>query len=308
MSIEASGEKPPARTAVSVDLAGWRRPSSAAATPQATLVIAPTTGWPSLRLGDLWEYRELLYFLTWRDVKVRYKQTVLGVAWAVLQPLLLMTIFVLLRSLIGGKSQAVPGNLPYSVFVFSGLVPWTLFAAGITAAAAVLVANTNLVTKVYFPRLILPISSAGSFLVDLLLALAVLFCLMAWYGLYPSWRLVALPALIVLTLVATVGVGTWLSALNARYRDVRYIVPFMTQIWLFASPIFYASTQVPERWRTLYDLNPMVAVIEGFRWALFDLPWTLGWLPALSVVVSFAILVSGAFFFRRIERTFADEL
>jgi lipopolysaccharide transport system permease protein len=308
MSIEASGEKPPARTAVSVDPPEGVSGSSGASAPPVTLVIVPTHGWPSLRLGDLWEYRELLYFLTWRDVKVRYKQTVLGVAWAVLQPLLLMLIFVLLLGRVGGLSKEVPSDVPYSVFVFSGLVPWTLFAAGITAAAAVLVANTNLVTKVYFPRLVLPISSAGSFVIDLLLSLAVLLCLMAWYGLYPSWRIVALPALILLTLVASVGVGTWLAALNARYRDVRYIVPFLTQIWLFLSPVVYTSTQVPEPWRVLYNLNPMVAVIEGFRWALFDLPWTLGWLPALSVVVSFAILVSGAFFFRRIERTFADEL
>jgi lipopolysaccharide transport system permease protein len=273
-----------------------------------SLVLAPTHGWASLRLRDIWDYRELLYFLTWRDVKVRYKQTVLGVAWAVLQPLLMMAIFVLLLGRVGGLSKNTPDGIPYPLFVFAGLTPWTLFSAGIVAAAGVLVANVNLVTKVYFPRLVLPLASAGSFLVDLLLTTVVLLLLMAAYGIYPTWRIVALPALVLLTLAAAVGVGTWLAAVNARYRDVRYVVPFLIQILLFLSPIAYSTAKVSGTWAWVYDLNPMVAAIEGFRWALLGVPWTLGWLPLVSVGATVAILVSGAFFFRRLERTFADEI
>ena len=307
MSTKATGK--PAPTPVTIDPPeGEQAGEPGLPGAQTTLVIAPTSGWVALRLGDIWVYRELLYFLTWRDVKVRYKQTVLGVLWAVLQPILMMLIFVLLLGRVGGLSTKTPDGIPYPLLVFAGLTPWTLFSAGITAAAGVLVANANLVTKVYFPRLILPVASAGSYLVDLVLSTIVLFGLMAWYGIYPTWRIVALPGLAVLTLVAAIGVGTWLAALNARYRDVRYVVPFMVQIWLFLSPIAYAAARVPEQYRWLYDLNPMVAVIEGFRWALLGLPWDLGWMPLISVTVSFVILVSGAFFFRRIERTFADEL
>jgi lipopolysaccharide transport system permease protein len=273
-----------------------------------SLVVEPTHGWASLRLGDLWEYRELLYFLTWRDVKVRYKQTILGVGWAVLQPLLMMAIFVLLLGRVAGLSKNTPDGVPYPLFVFAGLTPWTLFSAGIVAAASVLVANVSLVTKVYFPRLVLPLASAGSFLVDLLLTTLVLLVLMAAYGFYPSWRILVLPALVLLTLAAAVGIGSWLAALNARYRDVRYVVPFMIQILLFVSPIAYSTAKVSGAWAWLYDLNPMVAAIEGFRWALLGVPWTLGWLPLLSVVATAVILVSGAFFFRRLERTFADEI
>ncbi|HEX4521414.1 MAG TPA: ABC transporter permease [Gaiellaceae bacterium] len=305
MSIKAGDQ--PAPPPVSIDPPGGAGGGTGPSAPPATLVIAPTRGWVALRLGDIWAYRELLYFLTWRDVKVRYKQTVLGVLWAVLQPLLMMLIFVLLLGRVAGLKSQTPG-VPYPLIVFAGLTPWTLFSAGISAAAVVLVTSANLVTKVYFPRLILPIASAGSYLVDLLLSLVVLLGLMAVYGIYPTWRIVVLPGLILLTLIAAIGIGTWLTALNARYRDVRYVVPFMVQIWLFLSPIAYTTARVPEEYRWLYDLNPMVAVIEGFRWALLGLHWDLGWQPVLSVIVSFVFLVSGAFFFRRVERTFADEL
>jgi lipopolysaccharide transport system permease protein len=306
MSTDVTGE---ARSgaAATVD-SPERAPAGPGQPAPPTLVIAPTSGWAALRLGDVWSYRELLYFLTWRDIKVRYKQTVLGVGWAVLQPLLMMAIFALLLGRVAGLSETTPDGIPYPLLVFAGLTPWTLFSAGIVAAAAVLVGNANLVTKVYFPRLVLPLASAGSFLVDLLLTTLVLLGLMALYGIYPTWRIVALPFLVLLTLAATVGVGTWLAALNARYRDVRYVVPFLVQILLFLSPIAYSASRVPDQWAWLYNLNPLVAAVEGFRWALLGLPWTLGWLPLLSVVATLAILVSGVFFFRRLERTFADEL
>src|SRR5262249_38982032 len=216
--------------------------------------------------------------------------------------------FVLLLGRVAGLSENTPSGVPYPLLVFAGLTPWTLFSAGIAAAAAVLVVNANLVTKVYFPRLVLPLASAGSFLVDLFLTLLVLLGLMAIYGIYPTWRIVVLPALVLLTLAASVGIGTWLTALNARYRDVRYVVPFLVQILLFLSPIAYSTSRVSDHWAWLYDLNPMVAAIEGFRGALLGMPWDLGWLPLLSVLATAAILASGVVFFRRLERTFADEL
>ncbi len=303
MSTEAAGDATPVTLTVSVDASGDARHEE-----PPTLVIQATHGWLSLRLRDIWEYRELLYFLTWRDIKVRYKQTVLGVGWAVLQPILMMLIFTLLRSRVATGSSGTPDGIPYPVFVFAGLTPWTLFSSGITAASVVLVGNSNLVTKVYFPRLVLPLASAGSYLVDLLMTVVVLLVLMAGYGLYPSWRIVALPALIVLAVVATVGIGFWFSALNARYRDVRYVVPFLLQVGLFVSPIAYAAAKVPGAYQWIYNLNPMVAVIEAFRWSLLGVSWDLGWVPLISVAASMVILVSGAYFFRRVERTFAEEL
>jgi lipopolysaccharide transport system permease protein len=221
---------------------------------------------------------------------------------------MLMLIFTLLLGRLAGLSKGEPVGIPYPVLVFAGLAPWTLFSAAITACSGALVANTNLVTKVYFPRLLLPIASAGSYLIDLILSSAVLLVLMAYYGIYPGWRIIALPGLALFTLVAAVGVGTWLTALNTRYRDVRYVVPFLLQIWLFASPITYSSTRVPASYRVLYDLNPMAGVVEGFRWALLGTPWQLGVLPVISAFASVVILISGAFFFRRLERTFADEI
>jgi lipopolysaccharide transport system permease protein len=273
-----------------------------------TIVIEPTRGWMSLRLGEVWEYRELLYFFVWRDVKVRYKQTALGALWVIVQPLTMMAIFTLLLGRLAGLGSDTPGNVPYSVLVFAGLVPWTLFSSSLNASAQSLVGSANLVTKVYFPRLILPAASLGSYLIDFALSTTVLLLLMGYDGIYPTWRIVAFPAIGLATLVSAGGVGTWLTALNVRYRDIRYLVPFLTQIWLFASPVAYSTTRIPERYRVVYDLNPMAGIAEGFRWSLLGTPWGLGWLPALSFVVSVGILVSGAFFFRRVERTFADEM
>lgn len=272
------------------------------------IVVEPTKGWLSLRLRDLWEYRELFYFLIRRDVKVRYTQTALGVAWVVVQPLTMMVVFALLLGRLGGLSKNTPDGLPYTVLVFAGLVPWTTFSSSLTATSQSLLADTNLITKVYFPRLILPLASAGSFFVDFLLSTVVLFGLMAYYGIYPDWRIVALPALGLLALVSSVGVGTWLTALNVRYRDIRYVVPFLVQVWLFASPVAYSTTQIPSSFRLVYELNPMAGTVEGFRWALLGTPWRLGWLPAVSVGIALFALLTGAYFFRRVERTFADEI
>lgn len=272
------------------------------------IVIEPTSGLPSLRLADLWDYRELLYFLVWRDVKVRYTQTALGVAWVVVQPLTMMVVFALLLGRLGGLSKGTPGGVPYPVLVFAGLVPWTLFAASLAAMSQSLILDSNLITKVYFPRLILSLSSAGSFLVDFVLSTVVLLFLMAYYGIYPDWRMVALPALGFFALVSSVGVGTWLTALNVRYRDIRYVVPFLIQVWLFVSPVVYSSTEIPGNLRAVYDLNPMAGAVEGYRWALIGTPWRLGWNPLISAVVAVVVLVGGAYFFRRVEPTFADEI
>jgi homopolymeric O-antigen transport system permease protein len=272
------------------------------------IVIEPTRGWMPIPVAELWEYRELLLFMVWRDLKVRYRQTVLGVLWVVVQPLILMGIFALLLGRLGGLSKGTPGHVPYTVLVFAGLVPWTLFASSMSATSQSLVNDAHLITKVYFPRLILPISSVGSYLVDFLLATAVLLVLMAGYGIYPGWRIVALPAVAVVAIVSALGVGTWLTALNVRYRDVRYAVPFLVQVWLFASPVAYSSTKIPTAFRALYDLNPIAAAVEGSRWALIGTQWRLGWLPAISVATAFIVLVTGAMYFRRVERTFADEI
>jgi lipopolysaccharide transport system permease protein len=305
MEGKATGERPGSRVAAVEASAGGPRPPQPL---RGRIVIEPTTGWLSLRLRDLWEYRELLFFLVWRDVKVRYTQTALGITWVVVQPLTMMVVFALLLGRLGGLSKGTPGGVPYTVLVFAGLVPWTLFASSLAATSQSLVMNTNLITKVYFPRLILPIASAGSFLVDFILSTLVLLVLMAFYGLYPDWRIAALPVLGLLALVSAVAVGTWLTAANVRYRDIRYVVPFLVQVWLFASPVAYSATKIPSAFRLVYELNPMAGTIEGFRWALIGTPWDLGWLPAVSVLVAFLALVTGAFFFRRVERTFADEI
>jgi lipopolysaccharide transport system permease protein len=220
----------------------------------------------------------------------------------------MMVVFALLLGRLGGLSKDTPGGVPYTVLVFAGLVPWTLFASSLAATSQSLVMNTELITKVYFPRLVLPLASAGSFLVDFALSTAVLLVLMAAYGLHPDWRMVSLPLFGLLALVSAVGVGTWLTALNVRYRDIRYVVPFLVQVWLFASPVAYSTTKIPSAFRVVYELNPMAGTIEGFRWALIGTPWRLGWLPTASVLIAFLALVTGAYFFRRVERTFADEI
>ena len=265
--------------------------------------IEPTSGWVSLRLAELWEYRELLYFLTWRDIKVRYKQTALGASWAVLQPLMTMVVF----SLFFGKLAKIPSDgIPYPVFSFAALIPWTFFANGLTQSSNSLVTSSNLVKKVYFPRLAIPIGSVLSGLVDFVIAFFVLILLMLIYGIFPTWNVLWLPLFVILTLITSLGVSLWLTTLNVKYRDVRYTVPFIVQFWLFATPIAYPSSLLSEPWRTLYGINPMVGVVESFRWALLGTQTAPGPMFAVSVVASLLILTGGAFYFRRMEKTFAD--
>jgi len=267
------------------------------------LRIAPAQGRASLKLHEVWEYRELLYFLTWRDIKVRYKQTVLGVAWAIIQPFFTMVVF----SLFFGRLAKVPSDgIPYPIFSYAALVPWTFFANGLNQASNSLVGSANLITKVYFPRLIVPISSTISGAVDFVLAFVVLLGMMLYYGMVPTVNVLWLPLFLLLTLVTSLGVGLWLSAMNVQFRDVRYIVPFLTQLWLFATPIAYPGGLLSEPWRTLYGLNPMVGVVEGFRWALLGTDTAPGSMIAVSVLIAVALLVSGAFYFRSMEKTFAD--
>jgi lipopolysaccharide transport system permease protein len=265
--------------------------------------IRPSRGWVSLNLRDLWEYRELLYFLTWRDIKVRYKQTVLGAAWAILQPFFTMVVF----SLFFGRLAGVPSDgIPYPIFSYAALVPWQFFANGLTASSTSLVASANLIKKIYFPRLVVPISAVLSGAVDFALAFLVLLGMMLFYGVVPTWAVLWLPPLLVLALVTSLGVGLWLTAMNVQFRDVRYAVPFLVQAWMFATPIAYPSSLLDEPWRTLYGINPMVGVVEGFRWALLGTETAPGPIILVSAVVAVGLLVSGAFYFRRMEKTFAD--
>ncbi|MDQ2809004.1 MAG: ABC transporter permease [Chloroflexota bacterium] len=265
--------------------------------------IKRTQGWAALNLHELWEYRELLYLLTWRDIKVRYKQTVLGGAWAILQPVLLMIVF----SLFFGKLLNAPSDgIPYPVFTFCALLPWQLFAYALTQSGNSLVANQQLITKVYFPRLIIPIAAVLSGLVDFAIAFVVLLGLMLWYGIVPTVAVLTLPLFVLLAVATALAVGLWLSALNVQYRDVRHTIPFLTQFWMFATPIAYAASIVPAQWRVLYGLNPMVGVVEGFRWALLGQSSGPGPLLLVSIIVVGGLLVGGLLYFRRVEDTFAD--
>ena len=267
------------------------------------ITIEPSRGWVPLRPGDLWAYRELLYFLVWRDVKVRYKQTALGAAWAIIQPVLTMVVF----SVFFGRLASMPSDgIPYPIFAYTALVPWTFFAHALGQASNSLVGSSHLVKKVYFPRLVVPLASVLSGIIDFLLAFGVLIVLMMWYGVGFSPRVLAVPLLILEVVVTALGVALWLSALNVEYRDVRYAVPFLTQFWLFATPVAYPSSLLTEPWRTLYGLNPMVGVVDGFRWALLQTGSPPGAMTALSALVSLVLLVGGAYYFRRLERTFAD--
>ena len=267
------------------------------------IVVKPSKGWISLKLKDLWEYRELFYFLTWRDIKVRYKQTVLGAAWAIIQPFFTMVVF----SLFFGKLAKVPSDgIPYPIFAYAALVPWTFFANGLSQSANSMVENANLIKKVYFPRMVVPISSVISGVVDFVLAFLVLLGMMFFYGIFPTKNIIWLPLLLVMAFVTALGVGLWLSALNVQFRDVRYTVPFLTQFWLFATPIAYPSSLLSEPWRTLYGINPMVGVVEGFRWALLGTETAPGPIIVVSALVALTLLVGGAFYFRRMEKSFAD--
>lgn len=267
-----------------------------------TIIVRPPRGWAPIQFRALWDYRELLYFLTWRDIKVRYKQTALGFAWAIIQPLFMMIVFTLFFGILA----KVPSNgIPYPLFTYTALLPWTLFSEGIARSSMSLVQDANLVQKVYFPRLIMPLSSILSPVVDFAIALTILVGMMFYYGYLPTVRVLWLPVFVLLAMVTALGVGLWLSAINVKYRDVRYVIPFLTQLWLFASPVVYSSSLVPVRFQAFYGLNPMAGVIEGFRWVLLgaEPPSSL---IAVSIIVVLIVLVSGAFYFRRSEKTFAD--
>jgi lipopolysaccharide transport system permease protein len=265
--------------------------------------IEPSKGWISLGLKELWQYRELLFFLTWRDIKVRYKQTALGVAWAVIQPLFTMLVFTLFF----GRLAKVPSDgIPYPLFTYTALLPWQLFAYALTESSNSVVANERLITKVYFPRLFIPLASILAGLVDFAVSFGLILGMMAWYGVRPTWAVLTLPCLVILTMATAFGVGLWLSALNVQYRDVRYTLTFIVQFWLIASPVAYSSTLVPARWRPYYGLNPMAGVIEGFRWALLGKTPAPGAMLWVSVVVVALVLIGGLYYYRRMEKTFAD--
>jgi lipopolysaccharide transport system permease protein len=283
-------------------------PNAASAQPSApTVVIRPSRGWASLQLAALWEYRELLYFLVWRDVKVRYKQTVLGVLWIILQPVVSMVVF---SALFGGLLDVPSGGVPYPIFLYSALLPWNYFSGSLTRSSASVVGSANLIRKVYFPRLVIPISGVLSGLVDFAVAFSVLAALMLFYRVAPTPAVLLLPAFILLAMATSLGFGLWLSALNVRFRDVGYLVPFLVQIWMYLTPVIYPVTLIPERLRWLLALNPMTGVVEGFRWALLGAHLEdaapPGGLFYASIAIALGVLVSGLIFFRRTERTFAD--
>ena len=268
-----------------------------------TFEITPSTGWKSLKLRELWHHRELMFFLTWREIKVRYKQTAMGAAWALLQPLFTMLIFTIFF----GRLAKMPSDgVPYSVFVLTALVPWMFFSNGLILSSNSLVSNANLISKVYFPRLTVPIASVLAGVIDFLLA----FCLLMVWSLYSGFRptvyILYVPLFFLLALVTCLGVGLWLSALNVEYRDVRYTVPFLVQIWLFSTPIAYPSSIMGEPWRTVYSLNPLVCVVEGFRWAVLRTASPAGTSIAVSCSVALLLLITGAYYFKRMEKGFAD--
>ena len=266
------------------------------------IVIQPVRGWEGLGLRELWRYRELAYFLTWRDVKVRYKQTALGAAWAILQPVLTMLIF----SIIFGQLAKLPSDgIPYPIFTYTALLPWQLFAFALGNSSNSLVGNQNLVSKVFFPRLVIPIASVLPGLVDFAISFVVLFGMMLYFHVPITGRILMLPLFLGLALITALGVGIWLSALNVEYRDVRYVVPFLTLFWQYATPVAYSSSLIPDKWRLLYGLNPMTGVVEGFRWALLG-SGNLGSLLWVSVGIVVVLLVTGLVYFRRMEASFAD--
>ncbi len=271
---------------------------------QRTTILRPARGWSALNLKELWVYRELIYFMTWKDLKVRYKQTLLGASWAILQPFLTMVVF----SIFFGELAGVPSDgVPYPIFAFTALLPWTLFSKALSDASRSLVQSSHMITKVYFPRLILPLASVLAGVVDFFLAMLVLMGMMVFYQVAPTSAVWALPLFLLLALVTALGVGLWLSALNVLYRDIGYILPFLTQFWLFITPIAYPASMVPEKWRILYALNPMTGVVEGFRWALLGTQQANSWMMlAVSTLIAVVVLVSGLFYFRRMERLFAD--
>jgi lipopolysaccharide transport system permease protein len=266
-------------------------------------VIESKSGLGGLDLGAIWDYRELLYILIWRDVKVRYKQTVIGAGWAIFQPVMTMAIF----TVVFGSFVKIPSDgLPYAVFAYTALVPWAYFSQALSRSGTSLVGNANLITKVYFPRLLIPLTSVMAPAVDFLFAFLVLLGLIVWFGIVPTWGLLALPLFFLLAMITALAIGLWLSPLNARYRDVGHAIPFLIQLWMFASPVVYPVSLVPESWRLLYSLNPMAGVIEGFRWALLGKGSPDFTLMLVSAVVVFVLLAGGIVFFKRMERTLTD--
>lgn len=275
----------------------------------AETLIQPSSGWVSLRLGELWDYRALLYFLVWRDIKVRYKQTVLGASWAILQPLMTMVVFTIF---FGRVAQLGPEGIAYPIFSYAGLLPWTFFSLGLTQSSNSLVGSQNLLKKVYFPRLAIPIASALAPAVDFVLAFLILFPMMAYYGTRPTAMVIWLPFLALLAFASALGAGLWLSALNVQFRDIRYVIPFFTQLLLFVTPVIYSTAEVAPKLEEMgipvwaYALNPMVGVVEGFRWALLGLDAPIFSLVLTSSITTLVLLVSGLLYFRRMEKTFAD--
>jgi lipopolysaccharide transport system permease protein len=279
--------------------------------PEEITYLRPSRGWSNLNLGDLWRYRELIYFLIWRDIKVRYKQTALGAAWAIIQPFFTMVVFTIFF----GRLAKIPSDgVPYPIFSYTGLLPWGLFAKALSDAGRSMIANRNMITKIYFPRLVIPLASVLSGLVDFSIAFTVLIAMMVYYHNQPAGEfefiltpaVLTLPLFILLALITALGVGLWLSALNVIYRDINYIIPFLTQFWLFVTPIAYPASIIPEEWQLIYALNPMAGVVEGFRWALLGSNTAPSPMIAVSATISVMILITGLFYFRRMERTFAD--
>lgn len=280
---------------------------SASLAPLPVVRIRPTKGWASLQLRTLWDYRELLFFLTWRDIKVRYQQTILGVAWAIIQPVVTMVVF----SFFFGNLAKLPSDgIPYPIFSYAALVPWSFFAGSLTQASTGMVTHANLIKKVYFPRLAIPIARVMAGLVDFAISLAVLLIIMFVMGFRPTANFVWIPLFALLAVITALGVGLWFAAMNVQFRDIAYTVPFIVQFWMFATPIVYPSSLIAERygtfWQTVYGLNPMAGVVEGFRWALLGVNTAPQPIVYVSALVAVVILVSGAFYFRRMERTFAD--
>ena len=272
-----------------------------------TIYIKPSKGLAALNLRDLWTYRELVYFMIWRDIKVRYKQTMLGAAWAIIQPVMTMLVFTFLF----GRIAKLPtdGDIPYPIFSYTALLPWGLFVAALNQASRSLTANQNMVTKIYFPRLVLPLASILSGLVDFVISFVILIGLMIYYNVTPSINaLWALPLFLLLAIIAALGVALWLAAINVQYRDVNYALPFMTQFWLFITPVAYSSNLISDKWQLIYSLNPMAGVVNGFRWALLGTNTGPGPEMAVSVVISIIVLISGLFYFRNMEKTFADTI
>ena len=266
-------------------------------------IVEPPRGWLNLRLDEVWDFRELLFFLIWRDIAVRYKQTALGVLWAIIQPVMTMVIF----SVVFGKLAKLPSDgIPYPIFSYTAVLPWQLFSSGVGAATSCVVGNQNMISKTYFPRLILPISSVLSGLVDFGIAFLVLFGMMFYYQIPFTWRILVLPAFILFAIVTALAAGLWLATLNVRFRDIKYIIPFLMQFWQYATPIAYSSSLIPEQWRALYGLNPMAGVMDGFRWAMLGQSINFGPMFLVSFIVVLVLLISGLFYFQRMEKTFAD--